>query len=187
LAAAIVACSISATALVASAQQDKEAPAVTLKVTVVISRWDGDKKVGNLPFSLMAIPSRGEQAAKGQDGSATSLQMGSEVPVPSTSFTDGKRVVSYQYRTIGTNITAAGHMLDDGRFNLLISVSDSQVVGDASKGGIVGRADGPMRFQTFRSNNRLILRDGQTIQYTAASDAIGGEVIKLEVTASVVK
>ena len=56
--------------------------AVTLKVTVTISRWDGEKKVSSSPYVLMVVPSYGKHAEVGQDGDHTSVQMGSETPVP---------------------------------------------------------------------------------------------------------
>jgi hypothetical protein len=52
--------------------------AVTLKLTVVILRFEGEKKIGSLPFVLMVIPG-GER-----DGDGTSIQMGSDVPIPTT-------------------------------------------------------------------------------------------------------
>lgn len=157
------------------------APAVTLKLTVVILRFEGEKKVGSLPFVLMVIPG-GER-----DGDGTSIQMGSEVPVPTTTLTDGKPTSSYQYRSIGTNITAAGKAADDGRFNVVLSVTDSQVLADSVAGAPAARPDLPPRYQSFRSSNRLLLRDGQTVQYIAASDRTSGEVIKVDVTMNVIK
>ena len=43
------------------------------------------------------------------------------------------------------------------------------------------------RYLTFRSNNRLTMRDGQTIQYAVATDTVTGQVVKLDVTMNVVK
>jgi len=75
---------------------------VTLKLTLVISRFNGEKKVGNLPFQLMVIP------GDGRDGDMTNLQTGANVPVPQTSFGENKQPqMSYSYRQFGTNISAA--------------------------------------------------------------------------------
>jgi hypothetical protein len=41
--------------------------------------------------------------------------------------------------------------------------------------------------RNFKSRNRLLLRDGQTRQYTAATDRVNGETIRIEVTLRVVK
>jgi hypothetical protein len=42
-------------------------------------------------------------------------------------------------------------------------------------------------FRNFKSRNRLLLRDGQTRQYTAATDRITGETVRIEVSLKVVK
>ena len=158
--------------------------AVTLKVTVTISRWEGEKKVASAPYILMVVPSYGRRAEEGSDGDATTVQMGSEVPVPSTTITDGKPVMSYSYRNLGTNISVAGRPVDDGRYNVFVSVQDSQL--SPMPSGQTGQAAAP-RYSTFRSNNRLTLRDGQTTQYTVATDTISGQVVKLDVTMNLIK
>ena len=40
---------------------------------------------------------------------------------------------------------------------------------------------------TFKSTFVPILRDGQTAQYTAATDPVIGEVVKIDVTVTVLK
>jgi hypothetical protein len=157
------------------------ASSVTLKVTVVISRFDNDKKTGSLPFVLMVVPGP-TRGPDGYDGDATSLQMGSEVPVatvvgPAATFT---------YRSIGTNINASAKKIDEARYNLNLNVTDSQIMSDSPQGASVGRSSTPS-FQSFKSNNRMILRDGQTVQFTAATDKASGEVVKLDVTMNVIK
>ena len=42
-------------------------------------------------------------------------------------------------------------------------------------------------FRTFKSTFVPILRDGQTAQYTAATDPVIGEVVKIDVTVTVLK
>lgn len=155
-------------------------PPVTLKVTVTISKWNGEKKIASAPFILMVVPSYGDRAEKGGDGDPTSLQMGSEVPVPSTTTTDGKSVPSIQYRTIGTNIQSQARPLGGGNFNVYVSVQDTQL--DAS----TGNATLP-RMQNFRASNRLTMRDGATVQFTVATDTVTGTVTKLDVTMNVMK
>ena len=94
---------------------------------------------------------------------------------------------SWQYRSVGTNITAAAKFVDEGRFNVFVNVVDSQVMSDVPKQGAGARTDPTPVFQSFRTGNRLIMRDGQTVQFTAATDKTSGEVIKLDVTVNVVK
>jgi hypothetical protein len=173
----------------AGSSSSRPATLVTLKLTVVISRFDGDKKTGSLPFILMVVPGPIVQTKDGpieRDGDQTSLQMGAEVPVL-TGPRNNQPVPSYQYRPVGTNIVASAKVVDDERFNVFLNVTDSQIMSDAGPGGAAARPDPAPRFQSFKSANRLILRDGQTVQFTAATDKTSGEVVKLDVTLNVIK
>jgi hypothetical protein len=174
----------------AGSSSSRPATLVTLKLTVVISRFDGDKKTGSLPFILMVVPGPIVQTKDGpieRDGDQTSLQMGAEVPVITSVLTPPQTVSSYQYRPVGTNIVASAKVVDDARFNVFLNVTDSQIMSDAGPGGAAARPDPAPRFQSFKSANRLILRDGQTVQFTAATDKTSGEVVKLDVTLNVIK
>jgi len=157
---------------------------ITLKVTVTISRWDGEKKLASAPYVLMVVPSYGKIAETDQDGSSTSVQMGSETPIPVSEIKDGKPSTTINYRTLGTNINISGRPVSDGRFNLSVGVQDSQL--SAPPAGTAAQGATP-RYQTFRSQNRLTLRDGQTTQYAVATDTLTGQVVKLDVTMNVVK
>ena len=42
-------------------------------------------------------------------------------------------------------------------------------------------------FRSFKSNFTVLLRDGQTTQYTSAVDPVSGEVMKIDVTLNVIK
>ncbi len=156
-------------------------PGVTLKVTVTISRWEGDKKVGSSPYVLMVVPSWGPRAEHGIDGENTTLQMGADYPLPAPTVTDGKATTGVSYKTLGTNIRVAGKPADEGKYNLVVSVQDSQVDKPRTP------AQSLPIFQTFRADNRLTMKDGQTVQYTVATDAASGQVVKLDVTMNVVK
>jgi hypothetical protein len=150
-------------------------PGITLKVTVNISRWEGDKKVGNSPFVLLVVPSWGERAENYLDGDSTSIQIGGEYPTP-----PGPNG-TVTYKSLGTNIRASAKPADEGRYNLFVSVQDTHLDKPQGSNQVLPN------FQSFRSDNRLTMRDGQTIQYTVATDAISGQVIKLDVTMNVLK
>ena len=150
-------------------------PVIPLKVTVTISRYEGDKRTASLPFVLWV-----------NTGDSGNIQMGSDVPVPQMTFGSMKDGVatpttSYTYRTLGTNISCSAKALGDGLFRLSLDVQDSQVFRQSTSG-----APGPV-FQNFRSNNSPILRDGGTVQFAVATDKTTGEVVKLDVTLNLVK
>jgi hypothetical protein len=177
---AVVVCAgLTAGADVAVAQRSTtaSAAAVPLKVTIVISRHRGDKQTSRLPFELWV-----------NAGEESSLRVMSTVPVPQTTFAaqDGKSVptTSYQYREIGTSITCRVHDLSDGRFRFDIGIDDSQL--PELKASVPGGATLPS-FQAFRATTQPLLRDGQTVQHSLATDKVTGELVKVEITASVIK
>ncbi len=140
---------------------------VPLRVTVTIGRFQGEKRIGNLPFVLSL-----------NTGGRTSVQMGSSVPIPASDT--GKQ---FDYRSVGTNIScSAGGDQGDARYRLSLNVTDNQIFMDAP-GGIKGIP----AFQNFTLTNDVILRDGETISLGAGVDKATGETIRVDVTLNVVK
>jgi len=162
-----------ATALAQQTEKAPEPPKIPLKVTVTVSRFDGDKKTGSLPFVLWVNTG---------DTNSCNVQMGSDVPVPTTVMTDGKMAQSFMMRSLGTNITCQATAMANGLYRLYLTVNDSQMFKQPE-----GKTEGMVSFQTFRSTNAPILKDGQTVQFAVATDKTSGEVIKLDVTLNVVK
>ena len=162
-----------------------------LKVTVTLSRYQGDKRVSSMPYAM------GVTASGYGPGPKTTLRMGVDVPVTQTVFsgpaTDGKPappVSSYSYRGVGTNIDC-GATYDEanaGIFQLTLTVSDSSIGLDASKKtGAPAVAPDIPSFRNFNSSFTALLRDGQTTQYTSATDPVTGEVMKIDVTVNLMK
>ena len=167
-------------------EEEAKLHAITpLDIEVVISRYLNDKLISALPYSLAV--SAGERVDK------TSMRMGANVPIPSAAFTpvatgDAKPnvnpLVSYNYQAVGTDIDCGARALGDGRFVINITVSERSVAQSASGSGAVV---GVPIIRTFNASNNLVLRDGQTRQFTAASDRVTGEVVKVDVTLKVAK
>jgi hypothetical protein len=163
---------------------------IPLKVTVVLSRFQGEKRLSSMPYVI------GVMASGWGPGPKTTLRMGVDVPVAQTVFAgpsvEGKSapMSSYSYRSVGTNIDC-GATFDEanaGVFQLTMTVSDSSIGLDASKKtnaqGVV--PDIPS-FRNFNSSFTALLRDGQTTQYTSATDPVTGELMKIDVTLNVMK
>jgi len=164
-------------------------PLTPLAVQVVVSRYQGDKKVSSLPYALSVNAN-----SLRWGGRPSQLRMGADIPVPAGTppqTAGGKPIpmpMSVSYKAVGTNIDATADSLEGGRFRLNISVEDSSVYADDStvvEGAT--RVKGMPVFRSFRSSNELILSNGQSAQFTAAADRVSGEVIKVEVTLSVAK
>lgn len=160
---------------------------IPIEVQVVISRYRDDKKTSSLPYTL---------AINANEPGNTRLRMGADVAVPTTVFTPlasgdkGQNVSplnSYSYKSVGTNIDCSARSTPDGRFSVNLSVSEtSAVAAEAQSSGTPRVANAPI-FGNFQTNTTLLLRDGQTRQFTAATDRITGEVVRVDVTLRVLK
>jgi hypothetical protein len=142
--------------------QGQNKPLTALKVQVVIARYEGDKKVSSLPYMLAVTANRPQPV---------NLRMGSQVPVPT-----GQGGVDY--KSVGTNIDCLATSTDDGRFEVEVRIEDSSIM---ERRGI----DIPPTLRTFSSSNNVVLKDGQTAQFTAAADKVTGEVVRIDVTLNV--
>jgi hypothetical protein len=157
---------------------------IPLRVQLVVARYRADKKVSSLPYTLSVVAN---------DNDKTTMRMGVDVPIPNTVFsptTEGGKtsspITSYNYRSIGTNIDCSARTLEDGVFKLDLAVEDSSVfVADKDPGGMPAVAAPSVR--RFTSTFNVLLRDGQTVQHTAATDPVSGEVLRVDVTLNVVK
>lgn len=177
----------------ATASQPQPAPApagrtagIPLRVQVVMSTYQKEKKISSVPYTLNVT-------AANSRGPTAQIRMGSRVPVPTSRIpaAAGKpgdtpavmtTPVSFSYEQIGTNIDCGARAMDDGRFELTVSISDSSIMTDATR-----KPDEPPVFRSFQANTQMLLRDGQTSQFTAASDRVSGEVVQVDVTLNVMK
>jgi hypothetical protein len=168
----------------ARAQEQKplqSVPTSTLKVQLVLSRYQGDKKVSSLPYTLTVnVPDASVRNAVGR----ANLRMGTQVPVTTMARQSGDinapLVPTVQYRDIGTNIDCNVMAFEDGRFRLELTVEDSAV--DSTSANSSHPA-----FRSFRTNGTTMLRDGQSAQFSTATDKVSSEVWKVDVTLTVVK
>lgn len=151
---------------------EKPAAAVQapVQVQVVISRYRSDKKVASMPY-LLSVP---------VNSGVGRLQVGGQVPVPST----GQGAM--QYRNVGTSIDVTIRSGGDGRYEVSTNVSESAVAGEGQPALNVVPGIAPV-LRTYTSNSTLLLRDGQTSQFNAATDPISGETVRVDVTLNVQK
>jgi hypothetical protein len=157
---------------------------VPLDVELVIARYQGDKKVSSVPYTLN-VNANGEQ---------TTFNMGTEVPVPSTIISPAAAngpqpapLRSYNYRNVGINVVLRASSVSESVFQVQVNLEDSSVFSpDARQPSMPMVSDAPA-FRSFKGVNTLLLKDGQTRQYTVAADRVTGEVLKVEVTLKVLK
>jgi hypothetical protein len=96
------------------------------------------------------------------------------------------KVVYQGGQFVGTQIDCSATVLDSDRFEINLSIEDSASL-EPPVGNASAKPDEHPILRTFRSRNQLVLRDGQSSQFTAAADRISGEVIRVDVTLKVVK
>jgi hypothetical protein len=145
-----------------------------LRVQVLFSEFDGEKKISSLPYTLLVNSDAG--------GPGSSIRMGLRVPIHTSSAT------TTTYTDMGTNIDGRAEKVEDGRFLLNLSVERSSAY--SPQGSLPDTkaiaSDAPV-IQQFRSQINLLIRDGQTIQSTVSTDPVTGRVIKVDVSLSIIK
>jgi hypothetical protein len=157
----------------------REVKMTPVKVAITFVEFEGDKKVKSLPYTVIVV-------ADGKPPSAK-VRMGSRVPV----YTGKEN--GMQYIDIGSNIDCQAQHTQDGSFELKLSLDRSWVEGDVSVP--VEKSSSQMQsgqfpepiIRQFRSDLNLLLRDGQTVESTFATDPLSGKVFKVEVTLSILK
>lgn len=151
---------------------------VPLKIQVVISRYQAEKRVSSMPYTL---------SVNANEPRVSNLRMGAQVPVmtgPLPSVDGRPGIQSFNYKDIGTSIDCSAMTNEDGRFRLMVTIEDNSVIGDTGDATIM---KGTPSFRSFRSSESLLLKDGQSMQYTTASDKITGDVVRVDVTLTVLK
>lgn len=176
---------------VVGAQQSQPAkPPVPLKVDIVLSRWQADKKVASLPFTLWPT------AMVGPSG-YVNLRVGVDVPVGTSTVTRGSASPNQtsststtssavDYRNIGTSLDCMA-MIVESAFRIDLRISDSSIFSEPNAPAGTLRISDRAAFRTFNLSNTLTVRDGQTVQFAMATDKLTGETLKVDVTVNVVK
>jgi hypothetical protein len=164
------------------AAQNRPGTPVSLKLSLVFSRYQGEKKISSVPHTLWATATDGR--------TPTTLRLGTQIPVPSTVFgKDGEKTQSYNYRDVGTNIDVNASTALDGLYKIQITITDSSVYypDQSEPTARSTSATGAPAFRNFNSSFTLMMRDGQTAQSTAVTDPVSGQTIKLDATLNVQK
>jgi hypothetical protein len=99
-----------------------------------------------------------------------------------------KPVQSYNYKDVGTNIDCSASSAEEGVYKVTLTVADSAVYfPDKSEAMVASSMTGAPAFRSFNASVNVLLRDGQTVQYTSVVDPVSGQTIKLEATLNVQK
>jgi hypothetical protein len=158
----------------AETSAERRGATATLRVQLVISRFQGEKKLASLPYSFVVTAG----------GSRARMRMGVDTPIPvtSTSSDTGKALTSFQYKNVGTNIDCSAIDRGEGRYQLNIGVENSSALTGAG-----ASVEGAPLFRRFETSLDPLMRDGESMQTVASTDPVTGEVVKIDVTMNVVR
>jgi hypothetical protein len=159
--------------------QEHGAPAATpLKVQVVLSRYDGDRKLASMPYTLLVNA--------GERDNRVTLRMGVALPITGV----GANGPTITVQDIGTNMDCTATPTDDGRFRISFAVNHTSVYEADQKhlqAAVPRVGDAAQLIRSFTSSFFALLRDRESAQTIAATDPVTGEVMKIEVSVTVVK
>ena len=167
-------------------------PTLPVQVDVVLTRWQGEKRISSMPFVLMAN-------ASNRQHNSTSIRMGVDVPVGTSTSnvtqtqgpSSSQRAVATakvatEFRNVGTDIDATVTRTDAANFAVSLSIRDSSIfTSDQTK--MPNTLVDPTAFRTFSASNTLNMLDGQTRLFGVATDKITGETMRIEVKLTVLK
>jgi len=162
-----------------------EAQTTPVKLQIVFTEFEGDKKVKSLPYTLYINALNATELKAGW----VKLRIGSRVPI----YVGNNQI---QYLDVGTNLDARSAYPGDGRLLLQLNLERSWVEGDVSvpvtktEGAQSEISSGRFRepiIRNFRSELDLKLREGQSVESTMATDPISGKVLKVEVSFIILK
>ena len=158
------------------AEKPRKPAGAALKVQVVYSRFQGDKKVSSMPYTLLVTA----------DEKPTFVRFGVQIPIQT--MVQNQSMTTF--KDASTNLDCSAETLPDGRYKLALQVEQSSLfMTDAERravGGPSAVASVPL-LHSFRSSNVLYLRDGQSTQYVAAADPTNGELLKVDVSLAVLR
>jgi hypothetical protein len=167
--------------------QKAEVRTTPVKVQIVFTEFEGDKKVKSLPYTLYINALDAPELKPGW----VKLRVGSRVPI----YTGGTKE-NMTYLDVGTNIDARSAYAGEGRLLLYLRIERSWVEGGVSvpvaKSDSSASETSSGHFQEpivrqFVSEFDLKLREGQPVESTMATDPLSGKVLKVDVSFTIVK
>ncbi len=158
-----------------------EKPSVPVKVTIVFSEYNGEKKIASMPYSFVAAT---DEKIGGYY--STSLRTGVRIPVE----TEGKEQKS-TYMDVGSNIDCGVRTTDDDHFRVYLIFERSALypAGDAQDDKrLNSRAPGqPPLVRQFKASEQFLLKDGQTSDSVVSTDPLDGHSLRISITINVLK
>jgi len=158
----------------------------SLKVQVVFTEFEGDKKLKSLPYTFLVTTHTRDATGEAK------VRVGSRVPV----YTGGGQNMTYF--DVGTNIDCRAMTVSANEYQVFLSLERSWIDGDVSipiQGVAASQVGGESRtpqfhqpiIRQYRADLSPILRDGQSFETNLATDPLSGRTMKIEVSVSTIK
>jgi hypothetical protein len=159
--------------------EERAKPGIPIKVQIVLSEYDGDKKISSTPYSFVSLADDKFWATYN-----TSLRTGVRIPVE----IEGKDQKN-TYLDVGMNIDCGIRAEDDGRYFVRLSLERSSLYPNKSADGerLVANPSSQPLIRQFRTTDYLILKDGQTSENLLSTDPLSGHTLRVSVTLDVQK
>jgi hypothetical protein len=159
--------------------EEKAKASVPIKVQIVFTEFDGDKKISSMPYSFVVVA---DEKIGGYY--STTLRTGVRVPIELDS-----KEQKITYLDIGSNIDCGIRTEDDGHFHLYLTFDRSALYPNKSAAGesLVANPGGQPLVRQFRASENLILKDGQTSESLLSTDPHSGHTLRVSVTINVQK
>src|SRR5258705_511898 len=147
-------------ALAGGAHAQPKAPPSQLKIQVLLTEFEGERKVASLPYVFTTVMDEDQHGM-----SQASLRLGISVPLLVQTKEGNTQT---QYQDVGTNIDCRAKRYEDGRFKLTFAVERSSVYEPGSTGekgmpAESGKASTPV-LRRYSSSFDMLLGDGQSAQ-----------------------
>jgi len=144
-----------------------------IKLQIVFMEFDGDKKISSMPYAFTMLTD------EKSGGYGTNFRTGIRIPIE----IDGKDQKT-TYMDVGSNIDCSVKVEEDGRFLVHIIFDRSALYPNKSPEGerLVAEPNGQPLIRQFRTNESLLLKDGQTSEIVMSSDPLNGHTMHVSVT-----
>ncbi len=151
-----------------------------IKIQVVFAESDGEKKLRSLPYTIYHNTTHGSLL----QADFTKLRLSTPFRIPAGP--NNSRGID-----LATNLDCRAVRYDDGRFLVQLSADrswvDEETINVARTAANTEDLSKQPVVRSVRIDAYLSLRDGQTVETVAATDAITGRVFRIDVTLNVLK
>jgi hypothetical protein len=152
-----------------------------LKITLILHEFDGKQEVASLPYELAVTAHLGVGRNEKSRGSG---RVGTRIPVLTEKG-------SFTYVDIGTSYDCMVSAPGEGRFRIETSLDRSSVsttnAENTKAKGIPAESPENPRINSLRLSFDVLLRDGETLEASMATDPLTGHIWKVEIRLNVLK